>query len=130
MLDMEKKSSTKKNPNLTLVNPKFILKSLADLSSLKSEILEELREIGAIDDPEFILHICRLVEYSSCLLKGEQKESLVIDIVKELLPVLNNDKSIADMKKLIKLLCNHQLVKPPSTLKKAKSSSFFCHKAK
>jgi hypothetical protein len=127
MLDMDRKRK-KVNSQLSLVNPKFVVKSLADISTLKSEILDMLKEIPLVEDPELVLHVCKLVESASCTLKGSEKETLVIEIIKELFPVLNNEKSIADLKKTITFLCNHKLVHGVSVMKKLNASSFkfFC----
>jgi hypothetical protein len=127
MLDMDRKRK-KVNSQLSLVNPKFVVKALADINTLKVEIKEMLQEIPLTDDPELVLHVCKLVESASCALKGSQKEELVIAILTELLPILNNERSITDLRKLITFVCNHKLVHGVSVMKKINASGlkFFC----
>jgi len=111
-----------KNSQLALVKKKSSIKKISKMKTVLDELRSEINELGDIsslvDDPDIIQHICELVENVTVMkLKGESKSELVIKLLLEIYPVLNNDKDKARIQKQINNFCGNKIIKAVPTSK-------------
>lgn len=112
------------NSSLSLVTAKGTLAVKIGSNQLFSDISKQLASFGDIsdlkDDKHLLEHICKLVENAETVTfhKGEEKKDLVIKILTNVFPILNNEQDIKRIKSDIDYICAKKIVKKVSFLKK------------
>jgi hypothetical protein len=107
----------KKNVKLDLVKRTPSLKKLSQKNKALEELREKIAELGDISElsdphPDLVEHFCTLVEnISKVVLKGPEKKALVLQLLLEIFPILNNDKDCERIERLIDHVCNRGLIK-------------------
>ena len=104
-------SQTKKNSKLDLVKPKASVKKAERMNVVMEELRQKISELGMIkamyNDVSFIHHVCSLVEnISKVSLNGSEKKQLVVSLVVEQFPQLDNENDIDTIKKSIDFVCD------------------------
>lgn len=113
---MEEKEKIK-NVKLALVCVNKKLKTKAKLQTALHEVRDMVNnKIGDVsdleDDINFIELLCNYVEnLTKIKLKSNEKESIVIQLLTEYFPNMNNEKDIKRLKKVIENICEKGLVK-------------------
>ena len=115
---------TTTNTSLSLVNPKGTLSIKIGSNQLFSDISKQLQSFGDIselkDDKHLLEHLCKLVENAETIaLKGSDKKELVIKILTNTFPVLNNEQDIKRIGSDIDYICSKKIIKKISIIKKA-----------
>ena len=105
----------KKNVKLDLVKTKSNLKKLERNNGALDEIRSKIKDLGDIsqleNDPELIEQLCTWVEnITKIILKGVEKQDLVVKLLLDNYPTLNNDKDIARIRKQINHIVSSGLI--------------------
>ena len=112
--------STPKNSNLDLVKKKGSIKKIAKMSNVLEELNAQIKALGDIsslvDDPDIVEQIMQWVENITVIkLTGQEKSDLVIKLLVEQFPALNNDKDMARLQKQINSFVANGTIKKVAT---------------
>jgi hypothetical protein len=115
-------SISKKNSKLDLVKPKASIRKAEKMNVVMNELRQKITELGSINgmynDVSFIHHVCSLVEnLTQVTLTGPEKKALVVSLIIEHFPQLDNENGIATTKKTIDFLCDIGVVEKIATSK-------------
>ena len=106
----------KSNQKLDLVKISKKMKKKSRVQKAIDEVRQSVNKLGDIadldDDADFIQLLCNYVEnIDKTKLKGEEKQSIVVSLLTEYFPHLNNDKDLKRIKKTIDSIVENGLVK-------------------
>lgn len=122
-------NNAKKNSRLDLVKAQSALKREERLNTTITELRDKIVELGSLNnlihEPSLVLHICQLVEnITRVKLSGSEKKQLVIQLITESIPQLNNENDMHKIGKLIDFLCECDLIKKVAETKVVAKSVF------
>lgn len=121
----------KQNPKLDLVKISKKMKRKSRVQKALEEVRQSVNKLGDVsdlhDDQDFIQLLCNYVEnIDKIQLKGEEKHGIVVDLLKEYFPQLNNEKDISRIKKTIDSIVENGLVKKVAKSTVVKKTLFSC----